>query len=92
MDKKTNKQKRQERLIKFRHEILPELEQFYDVEAHGPSNAPATMYKIIISSIKSYDYYPMGERMRVNVNDEYTWHDMSLDEMSAGVNHLKLVK
>ena len=92
MKRKTNNQKRQERLIRFRQEILPDLEQFYDIEVHGPNNAPATMYKIIISITKSYDYYPMAEKMRVNVNNEYTWKDMSLDEISAGINHLKLIK
>jgi len=92
MAKKKNKQQRQDRLIRFRQEILPDLEQYYDIQAHGPANAPATMYKIIITATKSYDYYPMGEKMRVNINDEFTWRDFSIDEMSAKVEHLRLVR
>jgi hypothetical protein len=92
MAKKKNNQARQERLIRFRQEILPDLEEYYDVQAHGPSNAPATMYKIIITATKSYDYYPMAERMRVNINDEFTWRDLSIDQMSAQVQSLRLIR
>jgi hypothetical protein len=92
MAKKKNNQARQARLIRFRQEILPDLEDYYDVQAHGPANAPATMYKIIITATKSYDYYPMAEKIRVNINDEFTWKDLSIDEMSAQVQNLRLIR
>lgn len=90
--KKKNNVARQERLIRFREEILPDLEEYYDIQAHGPLNAPATMYKIIITATKSYDYYPMAEKIRVNINDEFTWRDLSIDEMSAQIQNLRLIR
>ena len=90
--KKEKKGERQERLMKFRTEILPDLESYYEVQVHGSSNAPATMYKIIVTSSKSYDYYPMGQKMRINTQEGYRWVDMTVDEILVRIKSLPIKK
>ena len=78
----TKAQLRKERLMVFREEILPLLLKQYDVQEHGPNNAPSTMYKIIITGNKSYDYYPMAEKIRKNNHDgTYQWKSMTIQEL-----------
>ena len=72
---------RQQRLLKFRQQALPILEKIYRVTSHGPSNAPNTMYKIIVTADKSYDYYPMSQKIRINKNDTWTWSTYDLDKL-----------
>jgi hypothetical protein len=91
---KPKKQQRKERLLKFRQEVLPKLKKIYKVTSHGPKNAPDTMYKIKISDLLIYDYYPMSEKLRKEKYslDEYkmiwSWHDYKLDNLLEKVNKL----
>ena len=85
---------RKQRLKIFRDMILPKLQKTYKVTSHGPKNAPDTMYKIKMSDLLIYDYYPMSEKLRkekYSLNENkmiWTWHDYKLDNLLEKLNKL----
>lgn len=87
-----NKQIRKQKLLKFRNEYLPEIESIFYVEGHGPSNAPNTMYKIIINDILNFDYYPMSERIQINENKlgrwQHKWGDCDPQRLLKEINKI----
>lgn len=95
---KTKKDLRKERLETFRTNVLPEIQKIYKVSSHGPNNAPNTMYKIIIHSNLSYDYYPMSEKVRrakysLDINNtEYKWSEVKLEHLVENLKKLKNIK
>ena len=98
MKNKNKKEVKKENLQRFRNEILPVIEKMYKVTSHGSSNAPNTMYKIIIHNNLAYDYYPMSEKVRrakysLNINDvEYEWGEVKLEHLLNSLNSLKTIK